>query len=1263
MSIARRLHRWIWPQRGERVKAVFVYSVVSLLVGAAVLLSVLRLVLNAAPSLIPTVEQAVAQRLAVAVRISEMDAELDGLRPGLILRDVTVGGPGNGTVALEQLTLTIAVWESIQARALRLHGLEVRGLDVELRHQPETGWQVSGLLPRQGSVAPQSFLASLQGLPVDRLLLSDSRLLVQGKAPEQRLVFDPVALRWRRDQAGDWRFAVNALAGEQRIAGQLELSAGQTASARAYLNFADFAGRSIAPFLPLADSPLSPTAQLDGGVWLQLDEQGIQRVSLDLQGDALGVLDGELDQAQVIGRFERGADGWRGGLAPRSVRNAEDERVAIGPIALAHSQGPDAVWRLAASRLPLHWVNDFLPDTLKANGAMTGQVESITGVARDRDDWHVQGQLTDIRLGNERSGWELSDGVGRLALGPGQVHLAIDALTAAIDPPNRLRAPVALTAGQAVLSGWQAGDGEWRWRVRDGQAQWDGTPIRFHGRLWQTSERSPFVDVQADIGALSTDAVLAHLPIGNMHPKLVDWLDRAIIGGTVEASTLRLFGALDDFPFDQGKGLFDWRVQGRDIGLRYHPDWPALNGLDAALRFRNRSLQIEADRGVINGVPLQRAQAELDDLSDPRLVINGRFEGAVQRMQGYLQATPLLPGTSVIDTLVWDGQAGLDVEIVLPFGGRPMMVEGAVAFDGAGLTIDEGAIALTDIQGAIGFDRDGVQAQGVRAEYGGRAVVASASTQGEGPQARIRVDATTQRGLADWPGLVDLSAYGSGETTWRLRWARPGFAADPAGPQRIVVESDLTGLALNLPLSLSKPADTAQASQIAWRWQGSEPMVIRLGYGDLVQAQAERQNAGIQRLGVRFGAQPADLPEQAITAVTGALPVVKLNRLGNLSAKGSAPLPTTLPPLQMIDVDLDGVAVSRWQVGPTQVRGTPTESGWRFALDGGALGELRWNAEAQRFVIPLERLEAMPRQPSAEQSAQTPPPATQAPAPLPDIDLSAKMLNLAGNDLGRFDFAVLNDGTPQGRANVRIASPTLDLQGLIRREGDQGEQARLRFDVYTDDAGTLLTALGLPRAMRNGQGQTTGELQWVGPMLAPVLPTLQGELRVDFRNGSLPAIEPGAGRAFGLFSLSVLPRRLGLDFSDVVGEGLAFDQLKGDWQVQAGRLTTQNLELDGPSLDLLLTGSTDLVRQRYDQTVTVTPRVSSALTFFGGLAGGPAAALALFLTRDVLEPGVERLTEFEYRISGPWDDPRFELLTPISAGSGRDRDAESFDAD
>ena len=235
------------------------------------------------------------------------------------------------------------------------------------------------------------------------------------------------------------------------------------------------------------------------------------------------------------------------------------------------------------------------------------------------------------------------------------------------------------------------------------------------------------------------------------------------------------------------------------------------------------------------------------------------------------------------------------------------------------------------------------------------------------------------------------------------------------------------------------------------------------------------------------------------------------------------------------------------------------------------------------------------------------------------------------------------DGVSQGQLTLR--GQTHDLSaGLVENGQENTANSQVEFALQTEDAGLFLQQIGFESMLRRGQGELTGELSWSDRLSAPDVPSLAGQISVNLSDGSLPAVEPGAGRAIGLFSLSVLPRRLGLDFSDVVGAGLRFDQLTGAWEIDRGVMTTEQFQLGGPSLDLTLTGTNDLVKREYDQQVVVIPRVSSTFALLGGLAGGPAAAALLFLTQGMLEPGISRLTRIEYAIQGPWTEPEFDLL-------------------
>ena len=98
-----------------------------------------------------------------------------------------------------------------------------------------------------------------------------------------------------------------------------------------------------------------------------------------------------------------------------------------------------------------------------------------------------------------------------------------------------------------------------------------------------------------------------------------------------------------------------------------------------------------------------------------------------------------------------------------------------------------------------------------------------------------------------------------------------------------------------------------------------------------------------------------------------------------------------------------------------------------------------------------------------------------------------------------------------------------------------------------DNWGKGLTRLGYPQTMRDGSGRISADLSWQGPLYRPALENLEGTIRVRIESGRLLGADPGLGRIVGLFSVQALPRRLALDFEDVVDEGFEFDSTHSRW--------------------------------------------------------------------------------------------------------------------
>ena len=181
--------------------------------------------------------------------------------------------------------------------------------------------------------------------------------------------------------------------------------------------------------------------------------------------------------------------------------------------------------------------------------------------------------------------------------------------------------------------------------------------------------------------------------------------------------------------------------------------------------------------------------------------------------------------------------------------------------------------------------------------------------------------------------------------------------------------------------------------------------------------------------------------------------------------------------------------------------------------------------------------------------------------------------------------------------------------------------------------------------LNDGEGHAALAASWPGSPAAFALATLDGTLKLDARDGQLVELEPGAGRVLGLLSVAQLPRRLTLDFRDLFSRGFAFDKLAGNVRIAAGKASTDDLLIDGPAAEIRIHGNADLRAQTFNQTIEVLPRAGNLLAVAGAIAGGPVGAAIGAAANAVLRKPLGQLAAKTYRVTGPWKDPKVEVIS------------------
>jgi uncharacterized protein YhdP len=117
-----------------------------------------------------------------------------------------------------------------------------------------------------------------------------------------------------------------------------------------------------------------------------------------------------------------------------------------------------------------------------------------------------------------------------------------------------------------------------------------------------------------------------------------------------------------------------------------------------------------------------------------------------------------------------------------------------------------------------------------------------------------------------------------------------------------------------------------------------------------------------------------------------------------------------------------------------------------------------------------------------------------------------------------------------------------------------------------------------------------------------------------------------------------------LDFRDFFSKGFAFNRIDGNVRLGGGVARSDDMTIDGPAAKINIRGNTNLREQRFDQTIEVLPKSGNVLTVVGAVAGGPLGAAIGAAANAVLKKPLGEIGAKTYRVTGPWKDPKVEVI-------------------
>ena len=1213
--------------------------------------------------------------LGMPLTIGSLEGSWSGMAPVLMAHDVMVG-EGNHALRLDRVQVVPDIWSSLLHRDIRIAHLQLNGLQLSARQDQDGHWALEGLPVQDDQpLDPEQFLNQLQR--VARLSVLDSQVTLEPfKQAPLTLTYVGLTLdAGASDQRLDARLTLpDGQPVALSVKTQIEASHWRDAAAQAYVSLPQ---SDWAKWLPASLINPWKVSELKAGgeLWFDWSKGSVQSAVVRLNAPTLRGAYAErkaqtFDNLALRAWVERGEQGFKVVLDSLAM-NLGDKRweTRMQLQQFAANDPAQERWHLQADHIdltPLTKLMDSLAPVPQAAAEVIDQL-NVTGTLRNVLVDYRPHAPDDQKLGFaanlQQVGFDATHGApaarnvsGLISgdLGKGELRLDSKDFSLHLDPI--FAKPWQYLQANALLK-WTLDKNAFTLIApyikvlgEEGKIAADFL-IRIH--LDHSSE--DYMDLRVGLTDGDGRFTPKYLP-EVLSPALTEWLSTAIIKGAVEEGFFQYQGSLshDAVAAARNISLF-FKVHG--VELAFQPGWPHVRDVAGDVFIEDSGVRIMASKGLLLGTKVRNVAVSIPHVPTGKvshLLLDGDFDGGLGDGLKILQEAPI--GTA--ETFAgWQGEGSLkgrvDLDIPLEKSVEPKIL---VDFntDKARLKISEPEFELTQLKGAFRFDSDkGLSGKGISARAFDRPVTAQIYADGKAGRLNTRVVANGQVGvkqLTDWLKF-NQSIPVTGVLPYQLQLTLDG--AD----SQLRVNSNLRGAVIDLPAPFGLAANETRDTVFRMTLQGAERRYW-FDYGALANLTFAAPNGKFEdgRGELFLGNGTPVLPTTKGLRIRGVLSELDIAPWQALVERyaGKDPGGNAKQMLSSADFKVGKLTGFGTQLDQVSLNLKRTGSAWGLQIDSKqAVGSVRLpDSSSAPIVVTMQTIRLPAPDPKAVTDENAPDPlASVDPRKIPALDIIIRQLYQGPDLLGAWSLNI----RPTSRG-IKLNSLNLGLKGLLLDgsggwEGVAGAsnswyQGRLGGRNLAD----VLKNWGFAPSVTSENFHVDVDGRWPGSPAWIGLKRFSGTLDASLNKGQFVEVDGSAQvlRIFGLLNFNAIGRRLRLDFSDLFGKGLSYDRVKGVLNATNGVYSTSKpILMTGPSTNLELNGTLNMVTDQVNAKLLVTLPVTNNLPLAALLVGGPAAGGAMFLLNKLIGDQVSRFASVQYSIKGPWTDPKITFDKPF----------------
>ena len=1261
-------------------------TVAVLLVGFAVLLSVVRFSLPYLDHFRGDIETQLSQRFQQDIAIGSLSATWSGAGPALVLRDVRFDLDETNDVAFSvgNFSLGIDFWNSLWQRQVLFEHFELADVQLDIHYRQST--EVASFNELQATLA-QLLLQQLE-----HFQLRNGVVTVHFAEQPPRSI-DIQRLSWRRE-------------GSRRQAVGLFSIPDITANA---LNFiVDLEGDS---FTAMSGSVFIEAQQLDISPWLQAltENSAINRAEFNLQGwldfDNGRFGDGQLNFEQNIlewqsqeseHRLVTPATAWT--LFPQEdgwVLNSAPMKVALNDLEWQFEQvtwqyqNGEHLWNVNDIELI-----DFSPlwNLFGSAGAalgswldglqVGGNLQTLQVRLDEQRDWQFYANGRDLT-------WQPHRGVPGISglqmevwssLQQGQFKLAGEEVRL-ISPATYNDAK--LLSKMEVRGGWLQKNGQWNLDIDTAEFSLPGADIQQQMRFSGGTNQATEVDWLLTGGSTGMDLldVVALLPL-QLGENLGNYLTEALQDGDVDSLAMVWRGPLAGFPYRDAQGVLQAQAIINNLHYKFRQDWPAVENTQATLQFYEEQLDIRARGGELSDIPLTQVHAQIRDIAGNarRLHIAADVAASGSQLQQLFAASPLAGSVGGALERVYPAgtvTGAFTLDIPLAGDNTGVVAEGYVNLDNQDIFIEPVNLWLREVQGRLDFRNGDLSVTSDSALLLGLpvALVLTGKAMAGGYELQADVQGDWQMdAVRAQHAQVPLLDQMSGLAAWQADF---NLAISEAGYQyQWLMNTDLTATDIRLPAPFMKFA--GEERTLAIDVNGDENRLHAVadiaGVANL-RGEMAIGSGGFHAMELQVGESPytvgarsepgfrimAGLPEAdlgewlpVITTLTsaasqriaGAEPSIagaELEVIAEEESSGNA----WVPALSRVDASIENMYWFGQNFKLTQMQGRSSGDGWlldvnaengRARIDWSTIGTGQLTIAAD--FLELESMAGLNEDAESEgaESAAVAMDRSWLDM-LPSIIFTCRICRYEGREFGEVAMRLEPTMAGEQLRNFEVRKGNTVLQA---RGGWQGAGSELTSGVRgtfrSSNIGSYLNELGYNSIVRDSSANFNFDLHWQGALQDWNTDTLSGEVVWNFGAGYLRDVSDGGARIFSLLSLDSVLRKLTLDFRDIFARGMFYSSFGGTLELDNGVVSTNNTRMNGSAGDMSVRGYTNLLDESLNYQLSYVPKVTSSLPVLLAFMVNPPSGIAALVLDRVLHDA-QVISRLEYEITGTISEP------------------------